>query len=164
LLVSKVYESTGIAMIGLGSSGGFVRLATSALAAAQTYAPVVTMSVRLPDGRTEELIAPESGLATVSLDDGTKYGFQPTIRAGMPWHHITVTIVTMAPTNSPVETLGEVELQIGGPAARSSTNPSFVVAVPNVSLPAAPKGSKNYVTDHVITVSSPAHHQEDQTC
>ena len=123
-------------MVGAGSSGRFVGLATSALAAAQTYAPVVTMSVRLPDGRTEELVAPDSGLATASLTDGTTYGFRPTIRAGMPWTRATVTIFSMAPANSPMETLGEVELQIGGPAARSNINPSFTVAVPNVSLPA----------------------------
>ena len=151
-------------MNGMGSGGGFVRLATSALAAAQRYAPVVTMSVRLPDGHTEELIAPESGLATASLKDGTKYGFQPTIRAGMPWDRTTVTIFTMAAMNSPKETLGEIELQIGGPAADSNTHPSFTIAVPNVSLPAPQKRSTSYVTSHVITVSSLTQQQEDQTC
>src|SRR5688572_16657650 len=73
-------ESTEVTMIGMAPSVGFFSLVTSALAAAQTYAPVVTMSVTLPDGRTRELTAPESGLATVSLKDGTEYGFQPTIQ------------------------------------------------------------------------------------
>ena len=148
-------------MIGMEPNGGFLKLATSALAAAQTYAPVVTMSVRLPDGRSEQLTAPESGLATVSLKDGTEYGFQPTIRAGMPWNRLTVTIFAMAPTNSPTESLGEVELQRGGPAAKSNTTPSFTVAVAKVSLPTTQKLS---TPNHVITVSSPAHQQEDQTC
>ena len=37
------------------------------LVGAQSSAPVVTMSVTVPEGRTQELTAPESGLATVSL-------------------------------------------------------------------------------------------------
>jgi hypothetical protein len=52
---------------------------TGILAAAQSYAPVVTRSVTLPDGRTQEVTAAESGPATVSLKDGTEYGFRPTI-------------------------------------------------------------------------------------
>jgi len=34
----------------------------SAVAAAQAYAPIVTMVVTMPDGRTRELAAAESGL------------------------------------------------------------------------------------------------------
>ena len=132
-------------MIGIGPSVGVFSLVTSALAAAQAYAPVVTMSVTLPDGRTQELTAPESGLATVSLEDGTEYGFQPTIQGSMPWNRIVVTIFRMATTNSPTHILGEVELKRGGPAADSKTNPSFKVAVPNVSLPATQKSSTKYV-------------------
>ena len=36
----------------------------SAVAAAQAYAPIVTMVVTMPDGRTQELTAVESGMAT----------------------------------------------------------------------------------------------------
>ena len=43
----------------------------SAVAAAQAYAPIVTMVVTMPDGRTQELTAAESGLATLTLKDGT---------------------------------------------------------------------------------------------
>jgi hypothetical protein len=132
-------------MIAMGASVKFFSLVTSALAAAQTYAPVVTMSVTLPDGRTQELTAPESGLATVTLKDGTEYGFQPTIQDSMPWNRIVVTIFRMATSNSPTEILGKVELERGGPAADSKTNPSFKVAVPNVSLPATQKSSTKYV-------------------
>jgi hypothetical protein len=132
-------------MMRMGPSVGFFSLVTSALATAQTYAPVVTMSVGLPDGRTQELTAPESGLATVSLEDGTEYGFQPTIHDSMPWNRIVVTIFRMAATNSPTQILGEVELKRGGPPADSNTNPSFRVAVPNVSPPAAQKRSTHYM-------------------
>ena len=132
-------------MIRMGASVGFFSLVTSALAQAQTYAPVVTISVGLPDGRTQERTASESGLATVSLQDGTDYGFQPTIHDSMPWNRIVVTIFRMATTTSPTQILGEVELKRGGPPADSKTNPSFKVAVPKVSPPAAQKSSTNHL-------------------
>ena len=153
-------------MIRMGPSVGFFSLVTSALATAQTYAPVVTMSVGLPDGRTQELTAPESGLATVSLEDGTEYGFQPTIQDCMPWNRVVVTIFRMATTNSPTQILGEVELERGGAAADSKTNPAFKVAVPNVWPPAIQKRSTNYMrcSKSRVTVSTAAHQQENQTC
>jgi hypothetical protein len=105
-------------------------------AAAQSSAPVVTMSVTLPDGRTQQVTAPESGLATVSLKDGTEYGFRPTIQDSTPWNRIVVTIFRTATANAPTQILGEVELTRGGPPVDSRTSPSFKVAVPKVSPPA----------------------------
>jgi hypothetical protein len=110
-------------------------------AGAQSSAPVVTMSVTLPDGRTQELTAPESGLVTVSLKDGTEYGFRPTIQDSMPWNRIVVTIFRMATANSSLQTLGEVEIKRGGSAVESRTNPSFKLAVPKVSPPPTQTGS-----------------------
>jgi len=123
-------------MIRKGLSVAFFILVASTVVAAQAYAPVVTMSVTLPDGRTQELTAPESRVATVSLNDGTEYGFRPTILDSMPWNRIVVTIFRMAATSSPTQILGEVELKRGGPSVDSKTNPSFKVAVPKVSPPA----------------------------
>jgi hypothetical protein len=117
--------------------GLFIILFTSTLAAAQTYAPVVTMSVTLPDGRTQELSAPESGLATLSLRDGTEYGFRPTIQDSAPWNRVTVSIFKTATANVPTEILGEIELKRGGAAVESKTNPSFKIAVSRVSPPKA---------------------------
>jgi hypothetical protein len=111
------------------------------LAGAQSSAPVVTMSVTLPDGRSQELTAPESGLATVSLKDGTEYGFRPTIQDSAPWNRIVVTIFRTATTNAPTQTLGEIELKRGGAAVDSKTNPSFKVAVPKVLPPATQTSS-----------------------
>lgn len=128
-------------MIRKGLSVGVFMLVTSIVAAAQAHAPVVTMSVTLPDGRTQELTAPESGLATVSLKDGTEYGFRPTLQDSTPWNRIVVTIFRTATTISPTQILGEVELARGGPAVDSKTNPSFKVAVPKVSLPATQTSS-----------------------
>ncbi len=103
--------------------------------AAQSYAPVVTMSVTLPDGRTQELTAPESGLATLQLKDGTEYAFRPTIQDSSPWNRIVVTIFKTATTSAPTTVLGEVELKRGGAAVQSKTNPPFKVSVPKVSPP-----------------------------
>jgi hypothetical protein len=111
-------------------------LVASIVVAAQAHAPVVTMSVTLPDGRTQELTAPESGVATVALKDGTEYGFRPTIQDSTPWNRIVVTIFRAGTTNAPTEVLGEIELKRGGPAVNSKTDPSFKVAVPKVSAPA----------------------------
>jgi hypothetical protein len=114
----------------------FLIVLTGMLAAAQSHAPVVTMSVTSPDGRTHELTVPESGLATVSLEDGTEYGFRPTIQDSTPWNRIVVTIFRTATTSAPTQILGEIELKSGGAAVESKTNPSFKVAVPKVSPPA----------------------------
>jgi hypothetical protein len=118
-------------------------LLISGLAAAQTYAPVVTMSVTLPGGRVQEMTAAESGLATVTLKDGAEFGFRPTIQDSSPWNRIVITIFRMPTASSSTTTLGEVELKRGGPAVESKTNPSFKISVPNVSAPAAPTKSSS---------------------
>ncbi|PYQ84397.1 MAG: hypothetical protein DMG02_31350 [Acidobacteria bacterium] len=55
-----------------------------AMVAAEMHAPIVTMSITLPDGQTKELTAPESGVATLTLKDGTEFGFRPTIQDDRP--------------------------------------------------------------------------------
>lgn len=109
---------------------------SSAAVASQAHAPLVTMSVTLPDGRIREMTVPESGVATLSLKDGTEYSFRPTIQDSSPWNRIVVTIFKTATAKAPTEVLGEVELEKGGPAVASKTNPSFKVAVSSVSPPA----------------------------
>jgi hypothetical protein len=110
-------------------------LLAGAMAPAQVYAPVVTMSVKLPDGRTQELTAAEGGLATLTLKDGTEYGFRPTIQDSSPWDRIVVTIFRSATPSMPTTVLGEIDVRRGGPAVDSKTNPSFKVSVPKVSAP-----------------------------
>jgi hypothetical protein len=112
-------------------------------AAAQAHAPIVTISVTMPDGRTQELTAPESGLTTLQLKDGTGYAFRPTIQDSSPWNRLVVTIFRTATTSAPATVLGEVELKRGGSTVGSKTNPSFRLSVPTVAPPAtAPvKGS-----------------------
>jgi hypothetical protein len=122
-------------MFGKGVLLAFFVALMGMLAAAQSYAPVVTMIVTLPDGRTQEVTAAESELAKVGLTDGTEYAFRPTIQDSAPWNRIIVTIFRTATTSAPTQTLGEVEVKRGGPAVDSKTNPSFKVAVPKVSPP-----------------------------
>ena len=110
-------------------------LLAGAMAAAQAQAPVVTMSITTPDGRTHERTAAESGLATLTLKDGTEYGFRPTIQDSSPWNRIVVTIFRSATASAPATVLGEIELRRGGPAVDSKTNPSFKVSAPRVSAP-----------------------------
>jgi hypothetical protein len=112
-------------------------LLTSLVTSAQGHAPIVTMSVTMSDGRTQELTAPESGLATVTLKDGREYGFRPTIQDSSPWNRIVVTIFRSATASAPTTILGEVEVRRGGPAVDSKTNPSFKVSVPKVSAPSS---------------------------
>jgi len=114
----------------------FLFMLITRLSAAQLHAPIVTMSVTLPDGRTHDLTAPESGLATLQLKDGREYGFRPTIQDSSPWNRIVVTIFRTATTSAPTTILGEVEVKKGGPVVQSKTSPSFKVSVPKVSPPA----------------------------
>jgi hypothetical protein len=95
-----------------------------AMAAAQAHAPIVTMSVTTPDGRTHELTAAESGLATLTLKDGTEYGFRPTIQDSSPWNRIVVTIFRSATASAPTTVVGEIEVRRAGPAVDSKTSPS----------------------------------------
>ena len=104
-------------------------LLTGAMVAAQAHAPVVAMSVTLPDGRTQELTAAESGLATLTLKDGTEYGFRPTIQDSAPWNRIVVTIFKSATTSSPTTVLGELELRRGGTARHGFKNESLLQGV-----------------------------------
>ena len=106
---------------------------TAAAIAAPTFAPVVTMSVTLPDGQTRELTAPESGLATVALKDGEEIGFRPTIQDDRPWSKVTVAVFKMPTATHATQLLGEVELKTGGPAVQSKTTPAFKIAVTKVT-------------------------------
>jgi hypothetical protein len=111
----------------------FLVCAITTTAHAQAYAPIVTMNVTLADGRVQELTAPESGLATLAMNDGTEYGFRPTIQDSMPWNRIVVTVFRMPTNGAAAESLGELELKRGGPTVQFKTNPSFKVAVTAVA-------------------------------
>lgn len=110
-------------------------LLAGSLATAQPN-PIVKMKVTLPDGETKELSAPESGLSTFSLKDGTEVGVRPTILDSKPWTRVLVTFFRMPTTTHPSEEIGAVETKTGGPTVQAKTNPAFKVAVITVSEPA----------------------------
>lgn len=104
-------------------------------ASAQAHAPLVTMSISLPEGRTQEFTVPEGGVATLKAADGREYGFRPTIQDSKPWTRLTVTIFTMATAKEPTEVLGDLEITTGAPAVATKTTPTFRVSVPKVTDP-----------------------------
>jgi hypothetical protein len=111
-------------------------LFTSLVAAAQAFAPLVTIQVTLPDGRTEEVTAPESGLARVTAKDGTEFGFRPTILDSKPWNRVVVAIFRTPTAAAPSQLLGEIEVKTGSAPVESRTSPAFKIAVSKVSPPA----------------------------
>jgi hypothetical protein len=110
----------------------FATLLASGLLAAQPN-PVAKMMVTLPDGQTKELSAPESGLATFTLKDGTEIGVRPTILDSRPWTRVVVTFFRMPTATHAGDEIGSVEVKTGGTAMTAKTNPVFKVAVVSVS-------------------------------
>ena len=125
------------------SLGLLTALLASGIAITQASVPVVTMSVTTPDGRTQDLTAPESSVARLTLKDGTEYEFRPTIQDSSPWNRIVVTIFKSATSTTPTTALGEVEVKRAGPPVDSRTNPAFKVAVTTVSAPSSEGESSN---------------------
>jgi hypothetical protein len=97
--------------------------------------PIVKMSVTPPDGQTQNLTAPESGMATLTLKDGTEIGVRPTIIDSKPWNHVVVTLFKLPTTSHASEEMGTVDLKTGAAAVASKTSPSLKIAVTGVSAP-----------------------------
>jgi hypothetical protein len=97
--------------------------------------PVVKMTVTLPDGQTRALTAPESGLATFTLKDGTEFGIRPTILDSKPWTRVIVTFFRMPTPTHASEEIGSVEVKTRAPAVAAKTHPAFKVAVTAVAEP-----------------------------
>jgi hypothetical protein len=97
---------------------------------AQAHRPVVMMSITPPGEQAQQVSAPESGLATIKVKDGTAFGFRPTLQDNSPWTRTEVTIFRMDPS---IEILGTVDVKTGGPAVESKTKPAFRIAVTKVS-------------------------------
>jgi hypothetical protein len=100
--------------------------------AAQPDAPIVTMSITSPDGQVHHGEAPESRLVTITLRDGSTWGFRPTILDSRPWTKVTVTIFKMGAAESEA---GEVQLTTGGSSMTSKTSPQFKIAITRVEPP-----------------------------
>ena len=103
-------------------------LALPALSHAQTYSPLVTMSVTAPDGQTQDISARDSAVAILKTKDGTEYQFRPTVR-DEPFSKVTVAIFTADST-----AIGEVQVVKGAAAVDSKTKPAFKIAVKSIEL------------------------------
>ena len=108
-----------------------VMLSAPSLVSAQTYSPLVTMRVTLPDGSTQDISARESAVATMTLKDGSVYEFRPTIH-DEPFSKVTVSIFKAATATEPIASVGEVHATKGGPAVDAKSKPAFKVAILNV--------------------------------
>jgi hypothetical protein len=97
------------------------------------YAPVVTMALTLPDGRTTEVAAPESRVAEFTLSDGTLLGVRPTILDAKPWTRVVVTVFRMPTADHGSEEIGAVEAKTGGDAVRLKGGPALSIRVKQVS-------------------------------
>ena len=102
---------------------------------AQAHHPLVTMSVTPPGGQATQLTAPDSGVATLKLKDGTEIGFRPTIQDARPWNQITITIVRMPTATQPTQEIGRVDVKKGASPVPSNTTPAFRIAVTTVAEP-----------------------------
>ena len=107
---------------------------------AQTYAPLVTMRVTLPDGSTQNISARESSVAALTLKDGSVYEFRPTIH-DEPFSTVTVSIFKAATSTQPTTSVGEVRATKGGRAVDSKSTPNFKVAIVNIEGASATKSS-----------------------
>jgi hypothetical protein len=101
---------------------------------AQTYSPVVAMRVTTPDGRTQDVTARDSSVATIALKDGTVYELRPTVH-DEPFSKVTVGIFKAATPAEPTTIVGEVQLTKGGAAMDSKTKPNFKIAVTRIDAP-----------------------------
>jgi hypothetical protein len=106
-------------------------LANSAVAAAQTYSPIVTMSVATPDGQTLEIKARDSAVAVLTLKDGTAYELRPTVH-DEPFSKVTVAIFKAPTSTESTVTLGEVQVKAGAASVDSKTKPNFKIAVTRI--------------------------------
>ena len=111
----------------------FICVALLAGRATAQPTPIVKLSVTLPDGQTKDVSVRESGTGTVSLPDGTEFGFRPTILDSKPWTHVVVTLFRMPTTGHGIEEIGSVELKTGGPAVQTKSSPAFKIAVQSVA-------------------------------
>jgi hypothetical protein len=100
--------------------------------------PIVHVNVTLPDGQTEEVSAPESGMVSIPVKDGATIGLRPTILDSRPWSRVVVTVFNLATSTHPAEEAGSVELKTGGPATALKTPHGLKIAVTRVSPPPSP--------------------------
>ena len=109
----------------------FSVLAMTAVASAQTYSPLVTLSVGTPDGQTIELKARDSAVAVLTLKNGATYQLRPTVH-DEPFSRVTVAIFTAPTSTESTTVVGEVQVRKGAAAVDTKTKPNFKIAVTKI--------------------------------
>ena len=105
---------------------GLVVSASPAIASDQNSpSPGVSLSITPPNGKTEQLMTHESGLATVTVD-GREYGFRPTMHDDLGTQ-MTITIFDMGSKTESVREIGMVDVKGGAAPVASKTTPVFKV-------------------------------------
>jgi hypothetical protein len=87
----------------------------------------VDMEITLPKSGAPRVRVKENEGAVVTLPDGRRFGFVPTIRDGGD----AAVVVVIWDVNSALFTrLGQVDVEVGGPkAVQSDTTPSFGIRI-----------------------------------
>jgi hypothetical protein len=109
-----------------------------AITDAQTYAPIVSMTVTAPDGSTHEVSAADSSVASVTTNDGTVYEVRPTVM-DEPFSKVTVAFFRAPTATLSTTAIGEVIATKGGAAVATKSSPSFKVAIKSIELRTARK-------------------------
>jgi hypothetical protein len=110
-------------------------------AAPDPYAPMVTIAVTPPDGKTQTLDVREGDTVLIKVS-GTDYKFRAALVDAKPWTQVVVTIFKGATAQSPDQMLGQVDVKTGTPAVASKTSPVFKIAVPKVTAAPNPAEKK----------------------
>jgi len=121
-----VFACLTTALVGLAGRPDFAQ-------SSQSPNPIVRMTVIAADGTTHQLTAPESGLAKMTLKDGTEIGVRPTILDSRPWARVELTFFRMPTSAHAAEEIGSVEVKTGAPVTQTKTSPAFKVAVTGVA-------------------------------
>ncbi len=110
----------------------FVAVSMSALATPAPPKRSVELEITLPKGGAPRVIVREDEGAVVRLPDGARFGFVPSVRNG---EDTAVVIGIWDVDRVPLQKLGSVEVEVGGPLAQSETLPSFGIRVLRVINP-----------------------------
>lgn len=92
----------------------------------------LTVEITLPTKAVARPTVPEGEGFVVTLPDGTRFGFVPTIS---PDGEAVVTVDIWDLNRKPMHKLGSVTIEAGGSMVRSDTSPSFGVRVLRVIQP-----------------------------
>lgn len=103
-----------------------------ALVSAAARKRSVQIEITLPNGAVARAAVPEDEGVVVKLVDGTRFGFVPTLPRD---EDAIVAIAIWDVDRKPMEKLGSVTIDTGGPMVRSDTSPSFGIRVVRVIKP-----------------------------